>query len=185
MKFALATFLSLASVSALNVNEDLPTKVLKIHEEATEFLSADTPVNINVDCTGLNMNKLSLANDVLVSHVLEDTYNKVHKDADDSQLTNVMFHADRFGKNVGRWSRGGGSWTGDYGCTLCKDDDGMMRFSSAGALHKAWETELTSALLASGHKAFRNVKSCSINMSAAGDVSSKCGLRGGPACAEA
>jgi len=151
-----------------------------------EVASVATRVHISVGCKGLNFDKLSLPDDVFVGHVLEDTYNGVHGvlDNDDSELVDVTYMA----AGSAGFLQGGG-YGGGFNCNLCPtNDDTMLDIGVSGAAKTKWEDEFTLALVESGRRSFKNVKNCSIKMTAedlsvatAVEEPVKCGLR---ACAE-
>ena len=153
----------------------------------SEEASSETPVYIAVKCKGINFAKLSVADDTIAGHILQDSYNEVHEkaDNDDSRLSNVKYGGAVSLGTVGQ----GGGWNGDYDCSLCPDDDdALLAVGATGANLKMWEEQFVLGLTESGRKSFENVHQCSIKMGTRGMAeaeengeSTKCGLR---ACAE-
>jgi hypothetical protein len=115
----------------------------------------DTAVTIYLDCSS-EIQWLSTTQGDTIGHMLERTYNQVRREreSDDSQLTNII-------KLVGTMS-----WTGDFDCSLCpNDDDAVFLFvGGSGAALLAWEQAFHFA--ASKHEALANIEQCSIRIEA-------------------
>jgi len=147
-------------------------------------------VDIDIKCSGgPNFSSLSVAQSTFVAHSLQTAYNTVHGEADndDSELSDVFFHAPAALAQNGQLEQGGGGYGGGYNCGLCpNDDDAMLAVGTSGAALTAWESEFVSELVSSVHPEFQSIKSCDISMKphTVEDVvgeSIKCGLR---ACAD-
>jgi hypothetical protein len=162
--------------------------------EAPQMLAAvsadaTTHVKIKVNCNGFDFKKLSIADDIFMGNVLQDSYNAVHEEEDDdAELTNMIYDGiagvsvstatDASLQRGYRW----GGWSGDVSCRLCKnDDDAALTLKSSGAALMLWQDQLVVALLESGRPAFAKVSSCQIKMKATMSASStsmiKRGLR--------
>jgi hypothetical protein len=171
---------------------------MKIYASSLLFLgipatvSAATHVNIDVECKGLDLKKLSLNDDTDAGHILEDSYTTVHKKSgDDSELSDVTYRgivgAGSHDNDVDRRKGHAQSihYQGHYDCgALCpNDDDAAISFfvASGGIAVRAWEAEFARGLLESRRSTFRGVEQCNIMMRAAPIVEDgekvNCGLR--------
>jgi hypothetical protein len=61
-----------------------------------------------------------------------------------------------------------GVWKGEWGCTLCPDDDDP---EVSGPTLTAWENEFVAELLESSHKVFQTIRSCAIDLESGEDTS--------------
>jgi hypothetical protein len=129
-------------------------------------------VEIDIDCKGVHFDKLSLKALGYSSKALQDSYNKVHKETDNADGFLVHTHFDHVSKKthvaegelgmLGKYRPT--VYIGGWGCNFCPEDDDssfLMVGDSGVALH-AWESELTSAFVASPHKELAKAKSCKI-----------------------
>jgi len=108
-----------------------------------------------------------VAQSTFVAHSLQVAYNTVHGAAanDDSELTEVFFHAPTVAQN-GQLMQGGGGYGGSYNCGLCPNDDdaSILSVGASGAALTAWESVFVSTLVSSPHTEFQSIKSCDIRM---------------------
>jgi hypothetical protein len=129
-------------------------------------------VEIDIDCKGVHFDKLSLKALGYSSLALQESYNKVHNETDNGDGFLVHTHFDHVSKKtdiaegelgmLGKYRPT--VYIGGWGCNFCPEDDDssfLMVGDSGVALH-AWESELTSAFVASPHKELAKAKSCKI-----------------------
>jgi hypothetical protein len=136
-------------------------------------------VDIDIDCKGVNMQKLTLEEDVIIAQALEYSFNQVHVGHDDSELDYVVYGKSEHQNELGQHKEGG--WKGAYGCSLCTEDEDMLRAKKKTVMQAAWEVAFTKELVESMHTSLVGAKSCTISMSVPKATGAKCGLR---ACAE-
>ena len=163
MKLALTLFFLFALAAASNPDD--PADAVNI------------PVEVDVECPGVDFAKLSLPTAAFASKALQETYNKVQQDVDggDSFLSKIHFdHAfkkkgkrpkfdsglEEDGELVVGATRYWGSWMGNWGCRLCP----YLLSSSDGIAVQAWEMAFVAAILESDHKQFDKVKTCTITI---------------------
>jgi hypothetical protein len=136
-------------------------------------------VDIDIDCKGVNMQKLTLEEDVIIAQALEYSFNQVHVGHDDSELDYVVYGKSEHQNELGQHKEGG--WKGSYGCSLCTEDEDMLHAKKKTVMQAAWEVAFTKELVESMHASLVGAKSCTISMSVPKATGAMCGLR---ACAE-
>jgi len=142
--------------------EDAP-ELATTAAEVEENFSA-TKLIIEPHCSGVNFGSLSVSDNALAGHILEDAFNKIHSgsDSDDKELSDVKWGSyGDFGDEASSALQQGGGYGGSYGCGLCpNDDDAILGLSGNGM--NAWQTEFVAGLAATGKKSFEKVTDCSI-----------------------
>jgi len=141
---------------------------VEIDEQRKSEKDGSTRVLIAVSCDNVSMGELSLEAINLSIKALEDTYNVVHKTANNggSSLTNVIYNSARTTKEMRavRGIKGSfGEYLGDCSCCLCPDDDDSFVMTGKAALH-AWEVAFGVVLAESPFPEFANTKACNIAM---------------------
>jgi hypothetical protein len=136
-------------------------------------------VDIEIDCKGVNMQKLTLEEDIIISGALEYSFGRVHAGQDDSELAYVVYGKSEHQNELGQYKKGG--WKGAYGCVLCTEDENMLIATKKTVMQLAWEEAFTQELVGSKHASLVGAKSCTISMTVPKATEAKCGLR---ACAE-
>ena len=73
----------------------------------------DTPIQLNVQCSGVDWAKLSLSDRTYTAHVLEDTFNELHMKLDDGdQHLDAIVPAAQGELAQEPLTRGGSIWAG-------------------------------------------------------------------------
>ena len=159
-----------------------------VHGKSVAPLGAGTPVQVQVKCTGMNMEDLSTVEKLVLTQVLGESFADVSGTTKGgSALTVTEKSSWRCGRScrdddyamvedkVG--TDGEMTLNGYWRCgRSCRDDDdasfGLSSGVQGGANNKAWENKFVETLTAINSSTFQAVEKCNIIMTPHGNVAS-------------